>query len=195
WSIKRLHRLIVTSATYRQSSAASEDRLKADPENALLSRGPRFRLEAELIRDSSLVASGLLTHKIGGPSVMPPQPAGITESTYGPLKWEIATNEERYRRGLYTYQKRTAPFAMFSLFGSPSGEQCEARRVRSNTPLQALTMLNDTAFVEAARAMAKNVVGGTYETDEARAASLFRDVMVRPPGQKELADLVAFYRQ
>ena len=113
WSMKRMHKLIVTSATYQQSSRATPELLAKDPENRLLARGPRVRLEAEVIRDAALRASGLLCERVGGPSVFPPQPAGVTtEGTYGGLTWKVSPGGDRYRRGLYTFTKRTAPFAM-----------------------------------------------------------------------------------
>ncbi|HUG20659.1 MAG TPA: PSD1 and planctomycete cytochrome C domain-containing protein, partial [Planctomycetaceae bacterium] len=128
WSLKSMHKTIVSSATYRQSSVISDRKLQLDPENVWLSRDPRVRLEAELIRDNVLAISGLLSRKIGGPSVFPPQPPGITEAAYGPLEWKVSEGEDRYRRGLYTFNKRTAPYTMFSTFDAPSGELCLARR-------------------------------------------------------------------
>ena len=147
--MKAMHRQIVTSATYRQSSRVTPELLARDRENQLLARGPRVRLEAEVIRDSVLQASGLLCERVGGPSVFPPQPPGVTtEGTYGGLAWKVSKGRDRYRRGLYTFSKRTAPFAMFSTFDAPSGEVCVARRDVSNSPLQALTLLNDPVFEE-----------------------------------------------
>jgi hypothetical protein len=154
WSMKRLHRLVVTSATYRQSSRTTAEVRMKDADNMWLARGPRVRLEAEQIRDSLLRASGLLSSKMGGPGVFPPQPPGVTtEGTYGRLDWKASEGEDRYRRGLYTFSKRTAPYAMFGTFDGPSGEACVARREVSNTPLQALTMLNDAVLAEAAQAL------------------------------------------
>jgi hypothetical protein len=194
WSLKKLHRLIVTSATYRQSARVTDDRRGKDPQNRLLSHFPRVRLEAELIRDSTLRMSGLLSEKLGGPSVFPPQPPSVTsEGTYGGLSWTPSAGEDRYRRGLYTFSKRTAPFAQFITFDAPSGEACVARREVSNTPLQALTLLNDTTFVEAAQALGK-LVAGRKEPDEARAAYLFRRCLTRPPSPTELAALLRFYQ-
>ena len=156
WSMKRMHKLIVMSATYQQSSRATPELLAKDPENRLLARGPRVRLEAEVIRDAALRASGLLSERIGGPSVFPPQPPGVTtEGTYGGLEWKVSPGGDRYRRGLYTFTKRTAPFAMATTFDAPSGEVCVARREVSNTPLQALTLLNDPVFQEAAQALGR----------------------------------------
>ena len=151
-------RLMVTSATYQQASRLTPELVERDPQNLLLARGPRFRLEAELIRDVALGTSGLLSAKIGGPSVFPPQPPGVSsEGTYGPLAWNTSTGEDRYRRGLYTFAKRTAPYAMTAAFDGPSGEACTARREISNTPLQALTLLNDAVLVEAAQALGRSI--------------------------------------
>jgi hypothetical protein len=147
-----------------------------------------------LIRDRALAASGLLSHKLGGPSVFPPQPPGVTsEGTYGALPWTVSTGPDRWRRGLYTFSKRTAPYAMFIAFDAPSGEACVARRDVSNSPLQALTLLNDAVFVEAAQALGRETAAETG-TAEARAAHLFRRCLVRPPQAQELALLVKFYR-
>ncbi|MFO0925706.1 MAG: PSD1 and planctomycete cytochrome C domain-containing protein [Gemmataceae bacterium] len=194
WSTKALHRLIVTSATYRQSSRVTAERVAQDPSNRLLARGPRVRLEAEAVRDLVLRASGLLTETVGGPSVFPPQPPEVTtEGTYGQLNWRPSTGRDRYRRGLYTFAKRTAPFALFGTFDAPSGEVCVARREVSNTPLQALTMLNDVTTLEAAQELARQTVG--WKGDERdRLRSLFRRVLVRPPTDGELALLTEFYQ-
>jgi Protein of unknown function (DUF1553)/Protein of unknown function (DUF1549)/Planctomycete cytochrome C len=193
WSMKAMHRLIVTSTTYRQASQVTAEALTKDPENKLLSHAPRVRLEAELVRDAELKAAGLLTEKIGGPSVFPPQPASVTtEGAYGGLSWNDSTGLDRYRRGLYTFTKRTAPFAMLSTFDAPSGEECVARREVSNTPLQALTLLNDAMFVEFARGLARDVVSRTKGTPEEIARTLFRRCLTRQPSAEELAALVAF---
>ncbi|MCP5516435.1 MAG: PSD1 domain-containing protein [Verrucomicrobiales bacterium] len=195
WSMKQMHRLIVLSATYQQSSHVTPERLQADPENVLLSRGPRFRMEAELLRDSALAVSGLLSPKLGGPSVFPPQLASITtEGAYGPLTWRTSQGEDRYRRSLYTFAKRTAPFAMHAAFDAPSGETCVARRERSNTPLQSLTLLNDEMFLETARALGTEIAG-TEGAVEERAADLFRRCLSRAPSPDELGKLVDFYRK
>jgi hypothetical protein len=195
WSMKAMHKLIVMSATYQQSSHVTEELLEKDPQNILLARGPRFRLEAELIRDAALVASGLYSEKLGGPSVYPPQPPSITtEGAYGRLNWAVSEGEDRYRRGLYTFSKRTAPFAMFNAFDAPSGEACVARRDRSNTPLQSLNLLNDEMFLEMARAMGRDAAASTAGTRE-RARGLFRHCVTRPPTEDELDQLVAFYQK
>jgi hypothetical protein len=193
WSLKRLHKLIVMSSTYRQSSKVTPELVEKDPRNELLARGPRFRLEAELIRDSALAASGLLSPKIGGPSVFPPQPASVTaEGAYGALKWEPSPGEDRYSRGLYTFAKRTAPFAMTITFDGPSGEACVARREVSNTPLQALTLLNDQVFVEAAQALGRRIASSSG-APEAKARDLFRRCLIRPPAAAELKLVAGFY--
>jgi Protein of unknown function (DUF1553) len=151
------------------------------------------RLEAEQIRDSALKASGLLSSKIGGPSVFPPQPANVTtEGTYGGINWKASDGEDRYRRGLYTFAKRTAPFAMSNTFDGPSGEACLARREVTNTPLQALTMLNDAVLLEVAQALARRVTAQTDKTEE-RVALLFRLCLVRAPTADETAKLTKFF--
>ena len=184
WSLKQLLKTIVLSETYRQSSLVTPALLEADPRNRLLSRASRFRLSAEVVRDQALVGSGLLTRKLGGPSVMPPQPAGVWKSTYSGNKWKNATGPDRYRRGLYTYLKRTSPHPALMTFDAGSGEVCQIRRVRTNTPLQALVTLNDTAFVEAAGALSKRM---------GNLAHGFRLVLTRPPTERELQRLTALY--
>jgi hypothetical protein len=193
WSLKQMHRLMVTSAAYRQSSWATPELLARDPENRLLARGPRVRLEAEMLRDSALTACGLLSPKIGGPSVFPPQPPGVSsEGTYGPLEWRVSEGEDRFRRGLYTFSKRTAPYAMFTTFDAPSGEVCLARREVSDTPLQALALLNDQVFVEAAQALGKRMASQPGSV-EARIVTLFRRCLTRPPSREEANLLLKFY--
>ena len=156
WSLKKLHRLIVTSDTYKQSSATRPELIEKDPLNVLLARQSRLRLESEIVRDEALAVSGLLTRTVGGPSIRPPQPTGISELTYaGSAKWAVSTGPDRYRRGLYIWFQRTSPFPMLMTFDNPDSNVCMVRRERSNTPLQALTLLNDVVFVEAAQALAK----------------------------------------
>jgi len=158
WSLKAMHRLIVTSATYRQASTSRPDLKDRDPQNILLARQNRLRLEAEVVRDAALKTSGLLTPTIGGPSIRPPQPAGVSELTYaGSAKWVESVGQERYRRGLYIWFQRTSPYPTLMTFDAPDSNVCSVRRERSNTPLQALTLLNDVVFVEAAQALAKRV--------------------------------------
>ncbi len=190
WSVKALHRLIVTSGTYRQSSAVTPELLAGDPENRWIGRAPRFRLEAELLRDQALAAAGLLDRRLGGPSVHPPQPDGVWETAYGSPRWPASKGGDRYRRGLYTYMKRAAPYAAFACFDAPGGEICAARRDRSNTPLQALNLLNDVVYVEAAKALGK---GAAQEADPA--AWIFRRVLGRSPTASERDVLLEFQRK
>jgi hypothetical protein len=193
WSMKALHRLIVTSTAYRQGSNVGAEAAERDPDNRLLSHMPRVRLDGELLRDSALRAAGLLSETLGGPSVFPPQPANVTtEGAYGALEWKVSAGGDRYRRGLYTYAKRTTPYAMFTTFDAPTGESCVARREASNTSLQALTRLNDPVFVEAAQ-----VLGGQAARLDAasaeRARLVFRRILTRPPTEEEVGLIVAFH--
>jgi hypothetical protein len=193
WSLKKLHRLIVLSATYRQASRVTPELKEKDPTNVLLARGPRVRLEAELIRDAALKAAGLLSPKLGGPSVFPPQPASVTtEGTYGAIPWKASEGEDRYRRSLYTFAKRTAPFALFTTFDAPSGEACVARRDVSNTPMHALFLLNDVVFVEAAQALGRLIAGQPGSVEE-RVEGLFRRLVARAPTDAEKKALVDFF--
>jgi hypothetical protein len=192
WSLKKLHRLIVTSSTYRQSSRFNPDATSRDATNILLWRGPRVRLEAEQIRDTALMATGLLSLKAGGPGVYPTQPAGVTtEGTYGAMAWNPSSGEDRYRRSLYTFVKRTAPFAMTATFDAPSGEACVARRDVSNTPLQSLTLLNDVMFMEAAQAMATRISQQPGETS-AKIHDAFVRIFSRLPSPEEATSLASF---
>jgi hypothetical protein len=193
WSMKKMHKLLVMTATYQQASRVTPELLAKDADNRLLSRGPRVRLEAEQIRDAVLRESGLLSEKLGGPSVFPPQPPGVTtEGAYSELQWKVSDGPDRYRRGLYTFSKRTTPFAMFVTFDAPSGEVCVARREVSNSPLQALTLLNDPAFTEAAQALGRSMAARKGTVAE-RVDYLFRRCLTRPPSQEESALLVKFY--
>ncbi|NBO92519.1 MAG: DUF1553 domain-containing protein [Planctomycetia bacterium] len=189
WDVKRFTRLIVTSETYRQSSHAPTELIRRDPYNVLLARQTRQRLEAEIVRDQMLSTSGLLVRQIGGPSVRPPQPAGVSELTYAnSAKWIESVGSDRYRRGMYTWFQRTSPHPMLMTFDAPEGILCTMRRERSNTPLQALTLLNDTAFVECARALGRRVqVEG--QGDEARLERAFRLCVLRKPTERELSRL------
>ncbi|MEY3958426.1 MAG: hypothetical protein RJA37_1029, partial [Verrucomicrobiota bacterium] len=175
-----------------QSSKVTPESAAKDPNNLLLSRGSRFRLEAEIIRDSSLKAAGLLSVKMGGPGVYPPQPASVTtEGTYGRVDWKTSEGEDRYRRTLYTFIKRTAPFAMATTFDAPTGESCVARRDVSNSPLQALTLLNDEMFMETARALGERAAAAAPD-DDGRVAFILRRCVTRPPAADETAKLKAF---
>ena len=195
WSLKKMHRLMVTSATYRQSSHVSPELLVRDPENRLLARGPRVRLEAEMIRDQALRVSGLLFEVLGGPSVFPPQPPGVTtDGAYGKLDWKISPGGNRYRRGLYTFSKRTTPYAMAATFDAPSGEVCIARREVSNTPLQALTLLNDPVFQEAAQTLGCTLAMDHRRGDSERVEHLFQSCLARRPDAEERVLLEAFIK-
>ena len=188
WSQKAIHRLIVCSATYQQASSARSDGQAIDPDNRLYWRQNRLRLDAELIRDAALACSGLLTRKIGGPSVFPPQPDGVMNLGQMRRPWQADTGPDRYRRGLYTFFWRATPHPFLTTFDAPGGVQTCTRRFRSNTPLQALTLLNDPAFVEIAEALATTMVGGLPENrnniDRLRAA--FRRCLGRAPTNHEL---------
>ena len=193
WSLKKMHKLIVMSATYQQASNLIAEHLKKDPENRLLSRGPRHRLEGEMIRDGALRAAGLLSAKLGGPSVFPPQPANITtEGAYGQLAWNVSTGEDRYRRSLYTFAKRTAPYALLTTFDAGSGEACIARRDMSNTALQALSLLNDVTFNESAQAIG-TLLAGRQGSAEDKVRELCLRVLSRPPAADEAKELAAFF--
>jgi hypothetical protein len=194
WSLKAMHRQIVTSATYRQTTRATPEQIAGDPRNERLGRGPRFRVPAEVVRDIALAVSGLLESRIGGPSVYPPQPEGVTALAYGMPAWPMSTGPDRYRRGLYTYLKRTSPYAALITMDAPTSETVCVRRDRSNTPLQALTLLNDTVFVEAAQALARRLVAECSDhATESRARYAFRLCLARSPRPEELARLTAFF--
>ena len=193
WSVKALHRLIVTSATYRQSSKVSPELLDRDPFNRLLARGPRVRLEAETLRDQALAVSGLLSRKIGGPSVMPPQPDGLWQVVYSGDKWTTSAGEDKYRRGLYTFWRRSVPHPMMTTFDAPTREFCVQRRSRSNTPLQALNTLNDPQFIEAAQALARRIATAPAGDTRARVAWAFRTCLSRSPNAAELDRLTRYF--
>jgi hypothetical protein len=192
WSMKRLHRRIVTSQAYRQSSVVSPDALAKDPENRLISRGPRFRMDGEVVRDTALAAAGLIAPAIGGPSVFPPQPASVTtEGAYGGMSWKTSAGADRYRRSLYTFAKRTTPFAMLNTFDAPSGESCVVRRDVSNSALQSLTLLNDPIFLESAQALGRQIAT-LKDSDESRLGRIFVRLFNRDCDAEERADLTRF---
>jgi hypothetical protein len=192
WGVKAMHRLIVTSATYRQSSKVRPDLAERDPQNRCLARQARLRLDAEIVRDNALAASGLLSRKVGGPSVFPPQPGGIYQFTQVSTKWQPSTGPERYRRGLYTFFKRSAPYPALTVFDAPDGNSACTRRVRSNTPLQALTLLNDQAYLEMAQGLARRVLTHGPDSDGGRLRYAFRLCLAREPSPTE-ADRLARY--
>jgi hypothetical protein len=193
WSIKHLHRLIVTSAAYRQDSRVSAELLARDPYNRWLARGPRFRVDAEAVRDIALAASGLLNAKVGGRSVMPPAPAFLFKppASFAPFPWVEEIGDERYRRALYTFHRRSTPYPMLQAFDAPGGISSCTRRGRSNTPLQALTTLNEPVFVDCARALGRIAIEQGGPSDRERLAYAFRRVLSRRPADEELADLTA----
>ena len=193
WSIRWLHKYIVTSATYQQSSRVRTDALRIDPNNTLLSYFPRMRLDAEIFRDSILQSSGILSVKMFGPPVRPLQPAGIAAAAYGSPKWTPSTGEDRYRRSLYTYTKRTAPFAMFNTFDAPSGESCTAKRNRSNTALQALTVLNDVMFLDVAKQLGTKL-SRLQSTPKVKTERAFMRILCRPPTELELRTVQKYYQ-
>jgi hypothetical protein len=183
--LKHIHRLIVSSATYRQSSKSRPELATTDPRNRLLARMSRLRLEAEVVRDAGLCASGLLNPKVGGPSVFPPQPDGVFRFTQVPRVWKADVGPERYRRGMYTYFWRSAPHPALVAFDAPDGVNACTRRNRSNTPLQALTLLNDEAFMEMAKALAIRVEHEPGVTDTERMIRVFRLCLGRAPTDRE----------
>ena len=188
WSMKSLHRLIVTSATYRQSSAYRADVAERDPANRLLARMPRLRLDAEAIRDIALSASGLLSGELGGPGVYPPQPEGIYRFTQQVKFWKESTGDDRYRRGLYVFFWRSSPYPFLMTFDAPDANTACTRRARSNTPLQALTLANDRVFVESAQALAARVLREAPSPgDDERIRYLFRTCFARQPAASEIA--------
>ena len=193
WSLKHLHRLIVNSATYRQSSRVTPGLLAKDPYNRLLARGPRLRVEAELVRDIALAASGLLNRKIGGESVCPPAPEFLFQppASYGPKTWAEASGPERYRRALYTFRYRSVPYPMLQTFDAPNGDFSCVRRARSNTPLQALILLNEPVFLECARALALLALKEGGDADADRLTLAFRRCLGREPSPQESAPLLA----
>ena len=187
WDVKQLLKMLVTSATYRQSSKVTPELLQRDPDNRLFSRGPRFRSTAETVRDQALYVSGLLSPKMYGPSVRPPQPKIGLNAAFGPgTDWVNSTGEDKYRRALYTYWRRTTPYPSMQTFDAPSRNVCSVTRPRTNTPLQALVTLNDPVYVEAAQALARRLVKEGGDTTESRARFAFRLCLIRPPSEVEL---------
>jgi hypothetical protein len=195
WSFKEMHRLITSSATYRQSSRVTPALLEKDPYNRLLARGPRFRVEAEIVQDIALAASGLLSPKIGGPSVYPPIPSSVGDQVYGGFSWPESKGTERYRRGLYTFWKRSLPFPTLLAFDAPTAETSCARRTRSNTPLQALVTLNEQTYVEAAQAMGLRVLRQGGPDERSRMNYAFRLATGRFPTEREARALQGFWEE
>lgn len=195
WSQKLLLRQIVTSAAYRQASAISPELLERDPRNMLLARAPRLRLEGEIIRDVALHAAGLLDFRQGGPSVFPPQPEGVWTMIYSADTWTTSTGPDRFRRGLYTFWRRTAPHPAMSAFDAPSRELSCARRARTTTPLQALVTMNDPQFVEAAGALATRVLTAGDSDDQGRVVMAFRLCTGRTPTLAEVQRILDLLRE
>jgi predicted CXXCH cytochrome family protein len=195
WSLKHIHRLIVNSATYRQASRVTPELYAEDQYNRLLARGPRVRVEGEVVQDIALSVSGLLNPKIGGPSVYPPIPGNVGDTAYGGFSWPETKGEGHHRRGLYTYWKRSLPFPTLMAFDAPTADSSCTRRVRSNTPLQALATLNEKSFVEAAQAMALRVMKEGGADDRSRATYVFRLCTGRMPDADEVNKLLQFWKE
>ncbi|MCG3199895.1 MAG: hypothetical protein GHCLOJNM_04423 [bacterium] len=197
WDMKAFHKLIVTSATYRQSSRVSKELLERDPQNRLYAHGPRFRMEAEMVRDNALAVAKLLNPQIGGPSVFPPQPEGIWDNSFTihdtKNRWTEATDNQRHRRGLYTFIRRTAAYPTLLMFDAPNREVCTIDRKRTNTPLQALATLNDPAFVEAAGGLARRILAEGGDTLQKRLTHAYRVVLARPPEPSEVTAQAALF--
>jgi hypothetical protein len=193
WNMKHLVKLLVTSAAYKQSSKVSPELVEKDPENRLLARGPRFRMSAEMIRDQALAVSGLLSPKMYGPSVKPPRPsAGLSAAFGGGLDWFTSPGEDKFRRALYTEARRTSPYPSTATFDAPSREICTLRRVRTNTPLQALVTLNDPVYVEAAQALARRMVAAG-KTPQEKLVNGFRLCLARAPQELEMTRLLKLH--
>jgi hypothetical protein len=197
WGLKHIHRLIVTSATYRQSSKVTPTLYAKDPYNRLLARGPRFRVEAEGVRDIALSASGLLNSKIGGPSIFSPAPEFLFQppASYAPFPWKEEAGPERYRRALYTFRRRSTPYPMLQVFDAPNGDFSCVRRMRSNTPLQALVLLNESLFVECAQALALKTLQEGGATDPERVTYAFRRALSRSPSSDEKVELLSLLQK
>ncbi len=196
WHIKPLLKQIVMSDTYRQSSVSTPEKLEKDPYNSYLSRGPRVRLSAEQLRDQALAASGLLSTKMYGPPVMPPQPEGVWNTIRHLMRWTPSQGENRYRRAVYTYLRRSSPYPSFTTFDSPSREFCISRRIRTNTPLQALVTMNDTVYLEASEALAHRIkTSSPHATPEEWAISMYQQLLGYAPDKKKLHLLLDYYEQ
>lgn len=195
WDVKAFIKMLVTTAAYRQSSKVSPELFERDPDNRFLSRGPRFRLSAEMIRDQALFAGGLLSSKMYGPSVKPPRPSsGLSAAFGGGLDWQTSSGDDKFRRGLYTEWRRTSPYPSMATFDAPNREVCTLRRNRTNTPLQALVTLNDPVYVEAAQSLAR-IMAKTGSSPEEKIAIGFRRCVARPPSDSEVKRLLAFFSE
>ncbi|MBI1321440.1 MAG: DUF1553 domain-containing protein [Candidatus Hydrogenedens sp.] len=194
WHLKPMLKMIVLSETYRQSSVSTPEKLEHDPFNVHYARGPRFRLPAEAVRDQALFVSGLLSEKMSGPPVMPPQPDGVWQIVYSNERWVESKGEDKYRRGLYTYWRRSSPYPSMVAFDAATRDVCTARRMRTNTPLQALVALNDPVYVEAAQALARRAVDEAGVSTRDRAQWIFEAALSREPTERELDALIDLYR-
>jgi len=194
WDVKAMQKTIVMSATYRQSSRVTPELLQRDPGNRLLARGPRLRMSAEMVRDQALAVSGLLVEKLGGPSVKPYQPAGLWKELSGGLDYVQDQGEGLYRRSLYTYWKRASPPPSMMTFDSAGREICTVRETRTNTPLQALTLMNDVTYVEASRTLAQRMMTEGGRSPEDRIAFAYRSATARQPSKAQTQILLDSFR-
>jgi hypothetical protein len=195
WNMKQLLRTLLMSATYRQSSKVSSSLVQSDPENRLLARGPRFRLPAETIRDQALAVAGLLSSKMNGPPVKPPQPSmGLSAAFGSSTDWATSAGDDRYRRGLYTTWRRSNPYPSMSAFDAPNRDVCTLRRVRTNTPLQALVTLNDPVYIEAAQALGRNMFKAS-DSDAARMEFGLKAALCRPVQAQEIEVLLKLHEK
>ena len=192
WSMKSLHRVIVTSATYRQSSRVTPELIEHDPQNRLLARQSRVRLEAEGVRDVALTASGMLSQKMLGPGVYPPQPKGIYVVTQVSKQWPESKGDDRFRRALYTYFWRSSPYPMLPTFDAPDANGTCTRRTRSNTPLQALTLANDASLMELAKAFSDRLIREASDDDVSRIRHAYQSALARDPNEFELSRMTSF---
>ncbi len=195
WDTKAFLRMVMTSAAYRQSSRVTPEKLAKDPRNRLFSRGPRFRLEAEMVRDQALALCGLLSHKMHGPSVFPPQPEGLWQAAFnGQRTWSTSAGEDKHRRGIYTFWRRTVPYPSMATFDAPSREICSVRRTRTNTPLQAFVTLNDPVYVEAAQSLARRIVSEGGASPQERAKFALKLCLSRPAAEEQVERLVGLFK-
>lgn len=194
WDVKALLRMIVTSATYRQSSRVTPEMLEKDPTNVLLTRAPRLRLEAEAVRDQALAAGGLLSEKMFGPSVYPPQPAGLWQAAFnGERTYPTSTGEDKFRRGVYTFWRRTTPYPSMAAFDAPSREQCTVRRIHTSTPIQAFVTLNDPVYVEAAQGLGRRIVREGGASTQERAKYALELCLCRPASAEQVRHVVELF--
>ena len=196
WDMKQMIRLMVTSETYRQSSRVTPAALTADPADRFVERFPSKRLEAELVRDQALALSGLLSPKMFGPSVFPPQPEGLWQAAFnGERTYPTSTGEDRYRRGIYTFWRRSTPYPSMAAFDAPSREVCTIRRIQTSTPLQAFVTLNDPVYVECSEALARRIITEGGNAPEQRAAYALNLCLLRPPEELQTRRVVELYQQ